>query len=107
MPSASAGVSPSGGKQEVGFFDPTVDYSKAKNYKVAYLYSGTSALYDMFSKAFAKWAQRMNCTYNDYSTTDADQFVNTIQTYRDQGMQVSCSTPIPPSILAAPIFWQS
>ena len=78
-------ASPSTGKVEVGFFDPSIDYSKQKNYKVAYLYSGTSALYDMFSKAFAKWAQRTNCTYNDFSTTDADQFVNTIQTYKDQG----------------------
>ena len=93
-PSASAAASASGGtaaspsaggKVEVGFFDPSVDYSKAKQYKVAYLYSGTSVLYDMFSKAFEAWAKRMNCKYNVFSTTDTDAFVTTIQTYADQG----------------------
>jgi ABC-type sugar transport system substrate-binding protein len=86
-PGASPGASASPGAKpaEVGFFDPSIDYTKQKNYKVAYLYSGTSALYDMFSKAFALWATRTNCTYNDYSTSDADTFVSTIQTYADQG----------------------
>ena len=70
---------------EVGFFDPSIGYSKAENYKIAYVYSGSSALYDMFSKAFATWAERLNCTYNDFSTSDADQYINTIQTYYDQG----------------------
>jgi ABC-type sugar transport system substrate-binding protein len=84
--SSDAAASPSAaGKAEIGFFDSSVDYTKATNYKIAYMYAGTSVLYDMFSKAFKAWAERMNCTYNDYSTTDADQFVNTIQTYSDQG----------------------
>jgi ABC-type sugar transport system substrate-binding protein len=81
----ASGASPSAGALEIGFFDPTIDYSKQPNYKIAYLYSGTSALYDMFSKAFAKWAERTNCTYNDFSTSDADAFVTTIETYADQG----------------------
>lgn len=83
--SPTAGTSPGTGAVELGFFDPSIDYSKQPNYMVAYLYSGTSALYDMFSKAFAKWAERTNCTYNDFSTSDADAFVTTIETYASQG----------------------
>jgi ABC-type sugar transport system substrate-binding protein len=80
--SAAPGTS---GKVEIGFFDSSVDYTKAKRYKVAYMYSGTSVLYDMFSKAFQAWADRMNVEYNSFSATDADQFLTTIQTYADQG----------------------
>jgi ABC-type sugar transport system substrate-binding protein len=92
--SASASTAPSGdtsaspsaaGNVEVGFFDSSVDYTKNTKYKVAYMYSGTSVLYDMFSKAFEGWAKRMNVDYNSFSATDADQFLTTIQTYADQG----------------------
>ncbi|SHI09932.1 ABC-type sugar transport system, substrate-binding protein, contains N-terminal xre family HTH domain [Sporobacter termitidis DSM 10068] len=99
-PSASASASPSGsapattpsatpgasGSTEVGYYDPSYDYSKNKNYKVAYVMASTSVLYDQFSKAFKAWSDRANVTYNDFScNSDNDLFITTIQTYADQG----------------------
>ncbi|SHH86449.1 ABC-type sugar transport system, substrate-binding protein, contains N-terminal xre family HTH domain [Sporobacter termitidis DSM 10068] len=95
--SPSASVSPSStpgsttpgtsaGTSGVGFYDPNVDYSKNPNYKVGYIMSSTGVLYDQFSKSFKAWADRMNVTYNDFAcNADNDLFVNTIQTYVDQG----------------------
>lgn len=85
---ASAAPSTSGSttKTEVGYYDPTVDYTKNKNYKVGYIMANTGVLYDMFSKSFKAWAQRMNVTYNDFAcNADNDLFINTLQTYTDQG----------------------
>jgi ABC-type sugar transport system substrate-binding protein len=84
--SPGAGASPGGGKVEVGFYDSSVDYSKNPNYKVGYIMANTGVLYDMFSKSFKAWADRMNVTYNDFAcNADNDLFVNTVQTYADQG----------------------
>jgi ABC-type sugar transport system substrate-binding protein len=81
---APASESPKGAV-DIGFFDPSIDYTKTERYKIAYMYSGTSFLYDMFAKAFEAWALRMNVEFNSFSATDADQFLTTIQTYADQG----------------------
>ena len=82
----STEASPGAEKAKVGYYDPSMDYSKNPNYKVAYIMSSTSVLYDMFSKAFKAWSERANCTYNDFScNSDNDLFITTVQTYGDQG----------------------
>jgi ABC-type sugar transport system substrate-binding protein len=76
---------PKSGAADIGFYDPTFDYSSNPRYKIAYMYSGTSVLYDMFSVAFEAWAKNMNIEYNSFSAADADTFLTTLQTYADQG----------------------
>lgn len=78
-------AAPSTDKIEIGRFDPSVDYTKNERYKIAYMYSGTSFLYQLFDVAFKAWADRMNVEYIGYSAPDSDQFLTTIQTYIDQG----------------------
>ncbi len=87
VPATTSGAaSPSAGTVAPGWYDPSVDYGKNPNYKVGYIMANTGVLYDMFSKSFKAWADRMNVTYNDFAcNSDNDLFVNTIQTYRDQG----------------------
>ncbi len=88
-PSAAASAAPESeepkGAVDIGFFDPSIDYNKAERYKIAYMYSGVSSLYDMFVTAFQAWADRMNVEFTSFSTTDADVFLETAQTYADQG----------------------
>ena len=87
-PSAAAGTDAgsNAGAAKLGYYDPAMDYSKNQNYRVAYVMSATSVLYDQFSKAFKAWSERANCTYNDFScNNDNDLFITTIQTYADQG----------------------
>jgi ABC-type sugar transport system substrate-binding protein len=84
--SPSAASSPSAAKAEIGFYDPNFNYKAGKNYKVGYIMANTGVLYDMFSKSFQAWADRINVTYNDFAcNADNDLFINTCQTYSDQG----------------------
>jgi len=71
-----------------GFFDPTYDYSKNKRFKVGYLVTATSFLFDEFDKAFADWAERMNINYTGMWAPAAgsnDEYLSGIQTFADQG----------------------
>ena len=85
-PGSDGGASPNAPSSKLGYYDPSADYSNNENYRVGYIMSSTSVLYDEFSKAFRAWAERANCTYNDFNcNSDNDLFVTTIQTYADQG----------------------
>ncbi|SHI10874.1 ABC-type sugar transport system, substrate-binding protein, contains N-terminal xre family HTH domain [Sporobacter termitidis DSM 10068] len=94
-PSPGAGASPSAADAspqisepawEPGFYDPEMDYSKNPRYKVAYMTQQTSLLFDSFSKAFQKWADKENVEYSFWCANgDNDLYITTIQTYADQG----------------------
>jgi ABC-type sugar transport system substrate-binding protein len=84
--SAEPSAAPSAEKVAPGWYDPGFDYASGKNYKVGYIMANTGVLYDMFSQSFKAWADRINITYNDFAcNADNDLFVNTCQTYSDQG----------------------
>jgi ABC-type sugar transport system substrate-binding protein len=93
-PSADASAAPSTAvdttkdeKWEPGFFNHTMDYSKNQRYKVAYMTSSNSALFDTFRWAFGEWAKSTNCDYQTFdSNSDNDLYVNTIMTLSDQGI---------------------
>jgi hypothetical protein len=70
---------------ELGFYDPSIDYAAAGRYKIAYIYSGTSVVYDMLSTAFKAWADKMNVEFISFSAANADEFLTTAQTYCDEG----------------------
>ncbi|MDR0861372.1 MAG: substrate-binding domain-containing protein [Oscillospiraceae bacterium] len=74
--------------EAAGFFDATYDYSKAKKFKVGYLVSASSFLYDEFDKAFVDWAARMNINYTGMwapAAASVDEYMSGIETFVDQG----------------------
>ena len=70
---------------QLGFFDPSIDYDSAERYKIAYIYTGASIVYDMLDAAFKVWAEQMNVAYNSYSAANPDHFLATVQTCCEQG----------------------
>jgi ABC-type sugar transport system substrate-binding protein len=81
----------------VGFFDPSFNYKAGKKYKIQYMVSVTSPLYDMFSSAFAFWAGKMNIDYSPLwaSGGDNDAFLNNMQTFIKQGVNGFLLDPDP------------
>ena len=75
--------------KEVGFYDPSYDYSQHPKFKIAYLIpTAGSFLYDEMDKAFASWAPRMNMDYKGmFASSDGstEAFLSLIQTHCDQG----------------------
>lgn len=70
---------------EIGFYDPSIDYAAAKRYKVAYIYKGSSVVYDMLDAAFAAWAGKMNIEYAGLSAADDEQFLMAVETHCTTG----------------------
>lgn len=65
---------------KAGYFDPAVDYSQNRNYKVAYLMNKKTGLNAAFSKAFEAWAYRMNVSYDDFDADgDNEVYLSQIQ----------------------------
>jgi ABC-type sugar transport system substrate-binding protein len=72
---------------EPGFYNPKEEYTKNQRYKVVYMLFQNGVLYDMFDKAFTQWAEKANCDYSVWcANNDADQFVNSIETFASQGV---------------------
>jgi ABC-type sugar transport system substrate-binding protein len=96
-PSGSGGNNSSGGggsestgsgPKELGFYDRDYDYTQHKQYKVAYLVSGTGVMYDSFDLAFATWAERLNVNYTGmWAPAEAsnEAFLSGVETYADMG----------------------
>lgn len=82
---APASTEPTPRAVDVGFFDPAIDYSTMPRYKMAYVYTGTSILYDRFTTAFGQWAEQMNVAFEAFSAADTDQFLDTIRSYAGKG----------------------
>ncbi|SHH62943.1 ABC-type sugar transport system, substrate-binding protein, contains N-terminal xre family HTH domain [Sporobacter termitidis DSM 10068] len=82
---------------KVGFFDPSFDYAGGKKFKVQYMVSVTSPLYDQFSSAFAFWAGKMNIDYSPLWAAggDSDAFLNNLQTFIKQGVNGFLLDPDP------------
>jgi ABC-type sugar transport system substrate-binding protein len=71
---------------EIGYYDPSYDYSK-NDFTVVYMMSNTGVLYDMFDKAFQEWAKKANVNYSSFAANgDNDLFLTTIETYAAQGV---------------------
>lgn len=66
------------GIQDVGFLDPTFDYSSAQRYKIAYVYSSPNFVSAMLDSAFQAWANRMNVDYACFPAADAAEFISTL-----------------------------
>ncbi|SHI00095.1 ABC-type sugar transport system, substrate-binding protein, contains N-terminal xre family HTH domain [Sporobacter termitidis DSM 10068] len=92
--SANAGTAPSSTavttaeeKWEPGFYNHTMDYSKNPRYKVVYMMSQNSGLFDTFTWAFGEWSKLENCDFSTFNSNgDNDLFVTTLQTMADQGV---------------------
>ncbi len=82
---------------KVGFFDPEFDYASGPRFKVQYMVSVTSPLYDMFSSAFAFWAEKMNIEYSPLwaSGGDNDAYLNNLTTFINQGVDGFLLDPDP------------
>lgn len=77
----------SDGTSNIGYFDPTVDYTDNPEYSVVYMMSQTGVLYDMFDQAFQTWADISNVEYSSFSANnDNDLFLTTIETFATQNV---------------------
>lgn len=82
----ASGAAASSEMTKNGYYDPAVDYTKNNNYKVGYLILNSGILYDMFSKAFQAWADRMNVTYDVFcADKDKEYYMSTCQSYCELG----------------------
>jgi ABC-type sugar transport system substrate-binding protein len=79
---------PESGSPAIGFFDRSYDYTQNKKFKVAYLITAGSALYDALGSALKAWAERMNCEFNMVDANgDNDLFISSIETLVANGTE--------------------
>lgn len=72
----------------IGHFDNEYDYSKNPKYKVAYLATENSALYQQSAYAYEHWAPLFNCEWAGFLSAggDSDMFLTNLQNMIDQGV---------------------
>ena len=89
---------------ELGFFDPSIDYAAAKRYKVAYIYRGSSVVYDMLDAAFSAWAGKMNVEYACLSAPDDERFMAAVESCCTAGYDGLVLDPAPDAYPAVAEF---
>ena len=72
---------------KVGFYDPSYNYNQGKKYKIEYMITATSVLYDAFNASFKHWCSKMNIEYGGMwsAAGDNDAYINGISTFANQG----------------------
>ncbi len=66
----------------VGFFDSGYYYTNNPEYSVMYMMSAEGNIYNAFRNSFKSWADKLNCTYDDFSSRgDNDLFLESLETY--------------------------
>ena len=74
---------------KIAHYDHDYDYTQNPRYKVAYLATENSALYQQSADAYEHWAPLFNCEFAGFlaSSGDSDMFMTNLQNMIDQGVQ--------------------
>ncbi|MDR1821674.1 MAG: hypothetical protein LBQ91_04465, partial [Oscillospiraceae bacterium] len=72
----------------IGHYDANYDYTQNKKFKVAYLATENSFLYQMAANSYAHWFPILNCEYAGFQSanSDSDMFLTNLQNMIDQGV---------------------
>lgn len=74
---------------QAGIFDPDYDYSQHKTFKIAYLLTHASPMFDTYDQGFKSWAPKLNLNYTGMwaptVANSADEFLSGLETYCSQG----------------------
>jgi ABC-type sugar transport system substrate-binding protein len=74
----------------VGFYDPSVDYTKFPRFRIKYMVASVS--YDESNKAVAHWCDKFNIEYNGCwgANGDNELFINNIYTFAKENDGLIC-----------------
>ncbi len=73
---------------KIAHYDKDYDYTKNPKYKIAYLATENSALYQQSANAYEHWAPLYNCEWAGFLSAngDSDMFLTNLQNLIDQGV---------------------
>lgn len=79
----------------IGYWDSSFDYASGPSYKICYMASDASVLYQQSADAVETWAPRFNMEWQGFvsSNGDSDLFLTNLQTYLDQGVDIFLLDP--------------
>lgn len=79
----------------IGYWDSDYDYASGPSYKICYMSSDASVLYQQSADAVQTWCKRFNYDWQGFvsSNGDSDLFMTNLQTYLDQGVEVFLLDP--------------